>query len=123
MRDWSYGINSLPQWNYGSLHLVDQPWWLWLADKVGEQLSSVCCSEHTPLKLIPLPKWSIFDECEDAALFFHYHVWEPLFTRVWKVQQKYTSTIELGYSKLKEVLEPLPFGGYAEIFKSHESLD
>lgn len=112
MRTWSYGGNPLPQFLYGSVTLVEMPWWLWLT----EQFTDRSCGW---IPEIPFPNWPKlhFDKDHpeytyspktwygDLSQFYHVCVCLPMFEWIWKHPKRKEYHFEVGWTKLKEVMQ------------------
>lgn len=111
MRDWSFGGNGLPQFLYGHVTLIEQPWWL----SVIEWWSDHGCSFIPP---IPLPNWPKIhwdkDDPEyvgtprewygDLEQMYCSHVATKLTMWVWRHPKRKTYEFEVGWGKLKEIM-------------------
>ena len=129
MKTWSYGINALPEYKYGTLHLLDQPWWLAAIDWVVEHgLYYFCCGG--PLAHISFPNW--FPRARDAERpndlytlrewygslgdFVHLKLTAPMTGWVFERQRPYEVSVEIGYDRLRELF----FERDREFFEQHE---
>lgn len=128
MKSWSFSANSLPEWNTGVVHLIDQPWYLaafeWF---VWHGLAGF---PYTVLRHIPLPNWfpkqrnlpyetdlyTLRDWYGTLGDLWWIFVFDPAFQWMWSKQQKYEITVDIGYPKLKEL-----FGEYDPKFFKRES--
>ena len=129
MTSWSFGANSLPEWRSGSLYLMDQPWYLALAEWfLFNVVSWLCCGKWNPVARIPFPHWfpkvrdpkdrGLYTLCEwygDVGEYLHLCVFDPLFQWLWKHQRRYEICVDLGYDRLREV-----FGERYQAYFEHE---
>lgn len=113
MKDWTYGINSLPQFKSGHIVLIEQPWWLafieWYIDNV---IGRFCCLFHW----INLPKWlyitdkddgkkySWYEWWGDVGALWHLYVFCPCFYWYCDHPKRIEYKVEIGSDKLKEIL-------------------
>jgi len=112
MLSWEYGANPLPQWNIGSITLIEQPWWLhfleWFADH--------SCSFIPP---IPFPdmfkrQWDKDDEEKteytmrewfgDLRSAWCHSVAISLLNWILRHPKRKTYEFNVGYDKLREVM-------------------
>lgn len=123
MEQWTFGTNHLPQFRYGSVHLIKMPFWLWLIDQFADR----GCSFIPP---VPFPNWPKlhFDKDDpeymgtpkewfgDLRQLYCCHVHCPLSQWVWSHPKRKEYSFEVGYDKLKEGLGE----DYAEYFEELE---
>ena len=95
----------------GSVHVYDEPFWLWLYWHFVEGLAGVFTSRafRVPLPNWPKREWRYCEPGETYTLREYYgtigdllfiHIHNPLFQLHWKWHQKYEITIDLGYERL-----------------------
>lgn len=105
MRDWSYGINSHPDWRRGHIDLIEQPWWLSLVERAASYLSPRW------LDAIKLPTWLYV---VDDGVRYSWREWlwslhhvafvyltTPLLQWVWHHPRRKEKYIDLGYDRVR----------------------
>ena len=114
MRDWSYAINSCPQWRKGHVELVSQPWWLSLIDNFNMR---VLVRIEVWLFKVPLPNWfpkprdpddpetlyTLKEWSGDLGSVMCVHVTSPLFQWYWHHPRRRSILIDLGYDRVREL--------------------
>lgn len=129
MKSWTYSINSHPDWRKGSIDLLDQPWWLALLEFSVSSLGRL----YRPLNRIPLPNirkrqrdlphsqklygWA--DWYGSLGDLFIATVFNPALTLVFRLQQPYEVSVEIGYDKVRELFAARD----PEFFAGHEHAD
>jgi hypothetical protein len=107
---WSYGVNALPQFRYGTLYLREEPWWLALC---GWTINSIVGRGCILLHWIRLPssikvvrsghKYSMRDYYGDVGSLWHVYVFDPLFQWHYGHPKHKEYRIEIGYDRVKGV--------------------
>lgn len=126
MRYWSFGLNSLPQFRRGNIHLEEMPWWLYILETINDY----SCGW---IPDIPLPDiWPKHrDKDNDIALYtlrqwyggtrdlWHLYICSPIFQWIWHHPKRKMYMFDVGYDKAKEVL----YEDFKKTFDEHESYD
>jgi len=107
---WSYGVNSLPQFRYGTLYLREEPWWLALCGWAIDILGYGCHLFHW-IKFPRLIKVkdedgdivSLRDQWGDLGVVYHIKVFDPLFQWHYSHPKSKEYRIEVGYDKAREL--------------------
>lgn len=113
MKTWTFSINSLPQYRYGTITAIEQPWWLALIEWLNDEVSHWVCK---PLYCIKLPNWFPRqrdpDDVEKYTLREWYgdlgqvvwvFIFEPLFQWIDHHPERKEYDLEIGYDKVKEL--------------------
>ena len=79
MRDWAFGINSHPDWRKGHVEVIEQPWWLCLAEWAAPAVA------WRWLSYIKLPNWPRrrWQYCEPDELYTPREYWGDVGQLVW----------------------------------------
>ena len=114
MRTWSYSINSLPQFKYGTLHLEEMPWYVSLIETVNDR---VCYLIGTYLAFdfpnILHHQWDKDDSTYNGSLkewfggpyaMWHIYICSPIFDWCWKHPKRKSYDFDLGYDAVKKIM-------------------
>ena len=108
---WTYGVNALPQFNSGTIYLVEEPTWLAF---VGWMINILGYGSYL-FHWIPMPKWlhisdkdankkySLYDWWGDFGQLYHLYIYCPCFYWHEEHPKRLKTNIELGYPKIKEL--------------------
>ncbi len=111
MRDWSYGINSNPEYRIGHITVYERPWWIALAEWFAWWI------DWNWLHHIPLPDWPLiaWKNCDDGERFTPKDWWghvggmvfglvsNPIYQWVFAHPRNVRRDIDIGYAKVREM--------------------
>jgi len=123
MKTWYYTTNSLSKWQLGSIVVVEQPWYLFVLDWIGDNSCSFIPSIPFP-NILPRKRISIKGcscehkekHCDDHETLYTLKEWygdfrqfwcgqiaTPIMYYVFKHPKRKEYTIEVGYKRIKEI--------------------
>lgn len=117
MKSWNFGGNSRPEYRYGTIYLLDQPWWLSAFDQIVLRFVNWFC--WCPIGRIPLPNWpkrqfmlpyneewyGLRDYWGTIGDVLFVTIYNALFQWFYVRQRPYEIAIEIGWDRMREVLE------------------
>lgn len=111
MKTWSYGTNSHPDYQKGTIYLIERPWFVALAEWFALWIA------WEWLYLVNLPSWprvqwsgsdypcSAREWWGDVGQLVNAYVTNPLYQWAWSHPRTVRTEIELGFARIREVFE------------------